>query len=175
MCIKANMGQPGHIEGWLESRGNSGAWVCAATSQLQGKYSLFKTLYSNHRITTHGTEMLFHTKRKITKKYISELLSTKAKLWLLTVLHSVHYQCVNLIVCAHVCVCPLTLYCIPSLCFCQTISEDSVVLQLLKIMTWYKTIRLHWQDTYCHCPARNASLIWWHMSQSKELSCFFAT
>lgn len=62
-----------------------------------------KTLHSNHRITTHGTEMLFHTKRRITKKKF-ELLSTKAKLWLLTVLHSVHYQCVNLIVCAHVCV-----------------------------------------------------------------------
>lgn len=27
-----------------------------------------KTLHSNHRITTHGTEMLFHTERKIIEK-----------------------------------------------------------------------------------------------------------
>lgn len=39
------------------------------------------------------------------KKKLSEPLSTKAKLELLAVLVFVHYQCVNLIVCAHVCVC----------------------------------------------------------------------
>lgn len=36
----------------------------------RAKTSSLKTLHSNHRITTHGTEMLFHTERKIKEKSI---------------------------------------------------------------------------------------------------------
>lgn len=65
-----------------------------------------KTLHSNHRITSHGTEMLFHTEKKIKKK-ISEPLSTKAKLWiayssLLCSLSVCESNCARTCVCVYV-------------------------------------------------------------------------
>lgn len=76
MCSKDNMGH-----GRLPSveREQWGLGLCCNLLPYRANIPSLKTLHSNHRITTHGTEMLFHTEKKIKRKEISEPLSTKAK------------------------------------------------------------------------------------------------
>lgn len=99
---------------------------------LRANVASIKTLHSNRRITTHGTEMLFHTEKRNIRTP-----QCKAKLWianssLLCSLSVCNYVCAQVCVCVYANIwegfCPLTTYCIPKPCLCRTMCKDSVAL-----------------------------------------------
>lgn len=71
---------PGHVRGCHQFEGTSGPVFLLQPFGYSANTSSLKTLCWNRRITAHGTEMLIQ-KTKI-KEAISELLSTKAKVWI---------------------------------------------------------------------------------------------
>lgn len=77
---KASRRWPGHVRGCHQFEGTSEPVFLLQPFGYRANTSSLKTLCWNHKITARGTEMLI-LKAKI-KEAISELLSTKAKLWI---------------------------------------------------------------------------------------------